>query len=107
MIDLNKIQAEMVEWQKYNFPGRGVHIPLLGAVEELGELAHAHIKKEQNIRLNEDHDSNKKDAIADIFIYLFDYSNDHNFNLEEIITETWNQVKSRDWIKFPKNGRTE
>lgn len=107
MIDLAKIQSEMVTWQQHNFPGRGVHIPLLGAVEELGELAHAHIKKEQNIRTNEDHDANKKDSIGDIFIYLIDYSNDHGYCLETVIQETWEHVKSRDWKKYPKNGRTE
>lgn len=107
MIDLFKIQQEMIAWQQHNFPNRKVHVPLLGALEELGELAHAHIKQEQNIRLNEDHAANKQDAIADIIIYLIDYSNDHKFNLEKIIQETWNQVKTRDWIKYPKNGRTE
>lgn len=126
MIDIAKIQKELEVWQKHNFPTRGVHIPLLGVGEELGELAsegdsqhiielckslgklhHAHIKKEQNIRRNENHDENKKDAIADILIYLIDYSNDHGYCLETLLTTVWAKVKSRDWVKFPKNGKTE
>lgn len=128
MNTLTLIQKEMRGWQKHNFPNRGVHIPLLGMGEEIGELAHvsednsqhivelcrtlgklyhAHIKKEQGIRKNEDHDKNKKDAIADIMIYLIDYSNDHGYILYEILADVWAQVSSRDWVKFPKNGRDQ
>ncbi len=106
MISLKELQDEMLVWQKYNFPNRPIHVPLLGALEELGELAHAHIKLEQGIRKNEDHVASAKDAVGDIFIYLADYCNGKGYDMQDIITETWKQVKTRDWIKFPTNGRT-
>lgn len=126
MIDLNKIQEEMREWQRHNFPLRKSHIPAMGMGEEIGELAtvteddnphiielsralgkfyHAHIKLEQGIRKNENHHHAKMDAIADILIYLIDYCNDHGFNIEQIINYTWGQVKQRDWVKYPTTGK--
>lgn len=42
---LRKLQEEQKPWVKHNFGDRPSWMPLLGAVEELGELAHAHLKK--------------------------------------------------------------
>ena len=98
-INLNKLQAEMYEWTKYNFPEALPYQPILGLIEELGELAHAHLKQEQKIRMNEDHEAQKKDAIGDIVIFLIDYCNRNGFNLENCIIETWKEVQKRDCQK--------
>ena len=164
---LSEIQAELKVWTIYNFGKQESIIPIMGMIEELGELTHAHLKELQGIRKS-DFLADKKDAIADIIIYLlnyfncgnkiiidifyserycyestnsiilklseristlgreydlglkiniiisediiqllFDYSNKHNFDLLTIINETWEQVKLRDWKKYPKDGRTE
>ena len=102
---LRKLQEEQKQWVKHNFGERPSWMPLLGAVEELGELAHAHLKESQGIRLSEDHTENAKDAVADIVIYLADYCSSRGFDFESIVQETWNDVKQRDWKKDPINGK--
>lgn len=59
MINLLEFQKEQMKWRQKNFGdtyGSGYR-PLLGIVEEVGELSHAHLKKEQGIRTNENHDT--------------------------------------------------
>lgn len=104
---LSKIQEEQKAWVKHNFGDRPSWQPLLGAVEELGELAHAHLKQAQGIRINEPHFENKKDAIADIIIYLCDYCTAENIDIEKVVLETWNKVKTRDWKNNNKTGIKE
>ncbi len=101
---LNKMQRELYDWDKKNFGEQPSYRSLLGATEELGELAHAHLKEEQGIR-ESNYEEDAKDAIGDTIIYLTNYCNARGFNLQGIIEETWNQVRQRDWIKYPKTGR--
>ena len=96
---LRQLQDELKPWQEHNFPDRPAYQPLLGVMEEAGELAHAHLKQEQNIRNNENHEANAKDAVADIVVYLADYCNARGFDFEVLLEETWLQVKQRDWRK--------
>ena len=42
----------------------------------------------------------------DIIQLLFDYSNKHKLDLLTIVNETWEQVKLRDWKKYPKDDAT-
>jgi NTP pyrophosphatase (non-canonical NTP hydrolase) len=77
-VDWEKLVDQRNEWVEKNFePGEAfaktdVQMDtVLGCVEELGELAHAHLKKSQNIRGTiEEHDANAKDAIGDLTVYL-------------------------------------
>lgn len=104
-MDLKQLQDEQRPWVAHNFPGREAYYPLLGAVEELGELAHAHLKMIQGIRgTKEEHLANAKDAVADVIIFLSDYCTAMGFDLAECVEVTWEQVKQRDWIKNPKTG---
>jgi hypothetical protein len=172
-MDWPKLVAERHKWVAHNFPddGRGDRISVLGMIEEQGELVHAHIKKDQNIRGNEDHDANAKDAVGDLTIYLLGvmdyrkvdfekfetflyyrpveqtdpdvillrlavgvgriaagakikgrtvgwdrrcavivkaligYCKVNGWDYEQIVQETWEQVKQRDWIAYPETGR--
>lgn len=101
MIDLKYYQHCHDQWARKNFGPSVGYRNLLGAMEELGELAHAHLKSEQGIRNNENHEENKKDAVADVIIYLCDYCNSQGFDLEDILRETWNKVLQRDWVNNP------
>jgi NTP pyrophosphatase (non-canonical NTP hydrolase) len=105
ILTLDKLQFELRKWQQHNFPNRERWEPLMGVAEEVGELSHAHLKKHQGIRLEEDHDATAQDAIGDIVIYLADYCNARGFNLGEIVTDTWELVKQRDWRR--DNASTE
>ena len=96
-LTLRQLQEELAPWVKHNFGDRPAYWSLLGAVEELGELAHAHLKEEQGIRTNEDHIANAKDAIADIVIFLSDYCLARGFDFQECIETAWAEVKKRDW----------
>jgi len=65
-------------------------------MEEAGELAHAHLKEEQNIRREEDHVANARDAVGDVVIFLMDYCNLRGWSLEECVMDAWAQVGSRN-----------
>lgn len=133
--DLRTFQLNHKEWSTKNFGGKfgSGYRPLLGAVEEYGELcetmddqtpinillgvckvgsrigklAHHHLKNEQGIRNQENHEAAKKDAIADILIYLTDYCNNEGFDLEALLSETWEKVRQRDWTKNPNTAHLE
>lgn len=76
---LEQLQSDQVAWVKYNFPNRPLHHPLLGIIEEFGELDEA----------TEDlpHELDIKDAIADIMIFMADYCTMMSLNLQEIYDE--------------------
>lgn len=102
------LRDAIIKWEEHNFPDTPAYRNLLGMGEELGELFHAHLKGEQSIRLNEaESRAKKKDAMGDILIYAINYCSKNNICLLECLETAWKEVKQRDWIKFPKNGRTE
>ena len=106
IFDLRRIQREQRNWAERNF-GKDTPTwhPLLGVVEEIGELCHAHLKEAQGIRINEDHVASAKDAIGDTVIYLIDYCNRRGFDFADIIVETWSEVGARDWTKHKEIGK--
>lgn len=124
-LSLKQLQEEQKSWVQHNFPNRESYMPLLGAIEEIGELSdlepddkhlfqlfkslakisHHHLKKEQKIRVSEDHDKEIADGIADCIIFLSDYSEAKGFDLQRIVEETWNKVKNRDWQRWKINGK--
>ena len=104
-LTLEQLQSEGWKWVQHNFPGGKPYQPLLGVVEETGELAHAHLKMEQGIRNTTQAD--KEDAIGDIIIYLADYCNRNGIDIQHALELAWETASKRDWVKYPKNGRTE
>ena len=70
-------------------------------MEEVGELSHAHLKREQGIRGTEgEHTLAIEDAVADIVIFLADYCNSQGIDLESTVVRVWDTVvKPRDWVK--------
>ena len=102
---LNELQLQSSVWTKSNFGKHPSYQPLLGVVEEVGELAHAHLKNEQGIRGTPDeHRAAKIDAIGDIIIYLVDYCNQEDISIQKAVEDTWAQVKARDWTKDKLKG---
>lgn len=104
---LRRLQDEVGEWSRENFGDQPSYRPLLGAVEEVGELAHAHLKREQGIRTNEDHRRKQLDAIGDIVIYLADYCSREGICLRAAIQDTWRLVAQRNWKKDPEKAGIE
>lgn len=103
-ISLQMLQEEVKEWSTKNFPDAKPYQPLLGAAEEIGELCHAHLKMEQNIRTNQNHKDDAEDAIADCIIYLADYAWRNGYDLQNAINKVWPKVKQRDWTKNKVDG---
>jgi NTP pyrophosphatase (non-canonical NTP hydrolase) len=105
---LRAMQAEHREWATRNFGTNRIwQDPFLGMVEELGELAHAKLKQKQGIRgTYEEHEEAAKDSVGDFMVYLSDFCNMQkpSWDLEMIITKTWDHVKQRDWVKDPQRG---
>ena len=99
-------QDEHRMWLRHNFPDQDPYEPLLGLMEEVGELAHAHLKHKQGIRglAGLEAQAAKIDAVGDIFVYLMSYCNANDIDLETAITDTWAQVRERDWQADPTKG---
>ena len=99
---LDKLQQEQKVWAERNFPDAVSFHPLLGAVEEIGELSHAHLKDIQGIRKSEERSKDAKaDAVADVIIYLAHYCTLEGINMSETVEEVWNKVKQRNWKDNP------
>ena len=96
---LHEIQKEVRIWVDKNFPDSPIHQPILGLMEELGELSHAVNKREQKVRLNEDYKADVFDAVGDIVIYLMHFCNIEGIDLMSCIEKVWGKVKKRDWQK--------
>ncbi len=171
---VGEIQTQHAAWARHNFPDAKPIQAALGVVEELGELAHAHLKRSQGIRgTAAEHEAAAKDAVADALLFLvhlsellgFDlsdavaslryagavavlmpedssageeilacvwlagdlgpvgaqrmdirrdaaeivirlerYCSRNGWDLSEILAETWEQVRRRDWVAFPGDG---
>lgn len=102
------LQNRLDLWRQRNFPGHTAEEQLLGVVEEVGELAHAVLKRKQGIRgTKEEHDAAVRDAVGDIQIFLAGFCSREGINMQAEYETTARSVMERDWIKFPTNGRTE
>ena len=94
-ITLAQLQREQARWASDNFGRQHPYQPLLGAMEELGELAHAHLKAEQGIRGTlAEHRAAKVDAVGDIIIYLSNYCTLNGIDLESAVEQTWAKYKT-------------
>lgn len=110
MTDLKEFQQRVLAWQTYNFPNNGYIEPLMGIVEEVGELYHAVLKSRQQIRgfdtvLDTTSKNAAKDAVGDTLIYLFNFCSLYGLSIEECAETAWGEIKDRDWRKYPKTGR--
>lgn len=98
MSTLQDVQEDQRAWVKHNFGERPAWMPIMGAMEELGELAHSFLKKEQGIKgTPEQHDADIRDALADIVIFLCDAASALGVDLDDAVLETWEVVRKRDF----------
>jgi NTP pyrophosphatase (non-canonical NTP hydrolase) len=109
-MDLDRLQSENAAWvSRQAFDSGDPNDPLLGLVEEVGELAHAVLKAKQGIRgTPEEHSAAARDAIGDIVIYLADFCERHGWILSHCVEDTWDKVvKKRDWAKNRETGEAQ
>ncbi len=123
--ELSRFQRELRPWVERNFGSIGARRwwhPMLGVVEEVGELidaglamlrtssavgrlAHALLKQDQGIRgTHEEHEAAARDAVGDIIVYLADLCSTRGWDLAEIMTTVWGRVSKRDWKANAQNG---
>jgi len=104
-MDIKEYQKDMFEWQKMNFPKSTSWQLLLGVGEEVGELNHAFLKRSQGIRGDSDqHTADIKDAVGDILIFLMNLCSLEGIDVEDTLSETWDQVRMRNWSTDPQDG---
>ena len=101
---LARVQAELKPWVAHNFGDREPWQPLLGIMEEVGELAHAFLKQNQGIHTTEDHTTAIRDAVADVVVFLCDFCNGQGIDLAAQVRETWASVRRRDWAADPASA---
>lgn len=102
-------QTEINIWSVRNFDdnnGLNAIAPMMGIVEEVGELYHARLKDLQGIRKPEGCTfvDDERDAIGDILVYLFDYCGRRGHSLPVCFLHAWGKVRQRDWVKYPETG---
>jgi NTP pyrophosphatase (non-canonical NTP hydrolase) len=73
MGELAILQSQQVDWVKHNFGDRPSWMPLLGIIEELGELDKA---------IDDMSDHGIADAIADTMIYMADFATAMGWSLQ-------------------------
>jgi NTP pyrophosphatase (non-canonical NTP hydrolase) len=131
LADLFRFQQDVRQWSVRNFGDVGDgSTPLIGAVEEAGELGealeasieilvgpllaanrvmqalgrlgHAHIKGKQGIRYTEyEARLKEEDAVGDVLVYLADYCQRRGIEMADALGKTWGEVRERDWIADP------
>jgi len=69
---LETVQQEAAAWSRKNFPGQAPHHPLLGMVEEAGELWDAASSEDQ------------LDALADVMIFAINLCTQLEINVAEV-----------------------
>lgn len=105
---LRELQDQVGKWSRKNFGDQPADNPMLGVVEEVGELAHAVLKARQGIRgTAAGHNAAIADAVGDLIIYLADFCGRSGIDLQQAVAQAWSEVGRRDWTRFPKNGLTE
>jgi NTP pyrophosphatase (non-canonical NTP hydrolase) len=103
---LNETQQALRQWTLLNFPNSVEHPshPALGMAEELCEIAAAMgpvlrsgLKKEQGIRPESWDRAAVVDGVADLLIYILDFCNKMDIDLQDSLDLTLEKVLGRDW----------
>jgi NTP pyrophosphatase (non-canonical NTP hydrolase) len=121
MKSLSEIQAEIQEWTKQF----GTNIsrdedsmsyacsldslaPLLGMVEEIGELCHVTVYRHQGRGFTPaEARAAKIDALADLLIFSCDYASREGIDLTSALNETWEKVQHRRRDSWKKDKQAE
>ena len=85
-----ELQVRLCRWQRHNFETADLRDNIFGAVEELGELAHAVLKNRQKIRGISESELKQKagDAIADCTVFLMQVATHLRIDFETVVIQT-------------------
>lgn len=105
--DWQALQVRLARWERCNFGIQPLYRNVLGACEELGELSHALLKHEQQIRgqsASEAFRETAGDAIADTVVYLMNLCTKLRLDFDALVHAVANDVMQRDWQADPEHG---
>lgn len=91
---IKQIQRDHAVWLAENFPNYEAWECVVGAQEELGELAAAFLKAHQCI--NKKDPAAERDAVGDIIIFLMGFCTARGYAIEDCIREAWSVVRTRN-----------
>jgi NTP pyrophosphatase (non-canonical NTP hydrolase) len=107
-LNFRDLQQQSAEWRGENFPKYTGEEQLLGVMEEVGELTHAHRCAARGIRGSaEKHRIDKEDAVGDILVYLAGYCEAEGIDMQAAVEYTWAKVRNRDWKANPETGEVD
>ena len=108
-MDLEKFQDEVAAWHRQQPWSEDDQVSItLGLTEEAGEVARAVLKRHQAIRgTYEEWTEEVRKELGDVLIKAAAIANKEGFLLEDVIVARWDDVRRRDFTRFPKNGLTE
>lgn len=99
--NLATLQSEHAAWLADRFGHHGDRLPdmtFAGIVEEVGELAHHHLKQQQGTHESDSkHEAGAKDAVGDIVIFLCGYCTSRGWSIAEIVEAVWANVQTREY----------
>lgn len=104
---IQQIQIEAHQWREEMFDPATVTSmhQFVGVAEELGELAHALLKRDQGIRgSTKEHRAAIEDAVGDLVLFLMGVCSCENMDFEYAVARTWASVKHRNWVANPVDG---
>lgn len=108
--DMSCAQVLHARWSARNFGAVPLELTVLGMAEELGELSHAVLKREQKIRGFDDDQKFREaagDAIADIMIYATQACTALRLDFGTLYQHTMGKVILRDWKADPVGAADE
>lgn len=100
MKSIGKLQPEVNEWANKNFgTGHPAWHPLMGMIEELGELGHCHLKAVQGIRGTQaQHAAGIVDAVGDIVVYMCQYVSLQGITLQSVLSGWDYFYEFQNWV---------
>ncbi len=112
---LTEVQKEIGEWAtqfgdneskdpRYDGVALKSLPPLLGIMEEVGELVAPIVKRHQGRGFEdvEEYTAQVRDSLADLLIFACDFANREGIDLAEVLEATWAIVRNRKqktWIE--------
>lgn len=82
------------------------HAPLKSLDVYVGKLAHSYLKMSQGIRgTPQEHLADIGKALNGILRQCMLIAGIYNFNMLAVIESVWSEVRQRDFVLYPKNGR--
>lgn len=95
--DVAETQEAIYQWSLEQFGDQDSENPLIGAQEELGEVARIVLKGKQGIRQDELAEEDLEMEVADVVIYLLDFCARNNVSLAEGLHRARTKVLDREF----------